>query len=199
MYVSDFDENGTTDQLLTYYLGDTEILFPNKLETQKQFPFTKKKFLLAKDFAQASIEDIVGSSQLSKATVFEANNFNNSILINDGKGNFTIESLPMKAQYSPFITAQIIDANGDNLPDVLMGGNFYECNIEMGRYDADYGTILINKGKGQFEVQKINGLKIEGQVRRIRKLKIKGKDVLLIARNNDKLMSIVTSERTSRK
>ncbi|MDZ7899741.1 MAG: VCBS repeat-containing protein [Arcicella sp.] len=190
MYVSDFDENGTTDQLMTYYLGGTEILFPNKLETQKQFPFTKKKFLLAKDFAKASIEDIVGSGQLGKATIFEANNFSNSILVNDGKGSFELKSLPMKAQYSPFFASEIIDVNSDKLPDVLLGGNFYECNIEMGRYDADYGTVLINKGNCQFEVSKLNGLKIDGQVKRIRKIKVGNKEVLLIARNNDKLMAV---------
>jgi enediyne biosynthesis protein E4 len=199
MYVSDFDENGTTDQLMTYYLGGTEILFPNKLETQKQFPFTKKKFLLAKDFAKASIGDIVGGSQLDKATIFEANNFSNSILVNDGKGNFELKSLPMKAQYSPFYASEIIDVNGDKLPDVLMGGNLYDCNVEMGRYDANYGTVLINKGKCQFEVTKLNGLKINGQVKRIRKIKVGNKDVLLIARNNDKLMAVVSAFKTSRK
>lgn len=193
MFVSDFDENGTTDQLMTYYLSGTEILFPNKLETQKQFPATKKQFLLAKDFAKANIEDMFGSNQLSKATKFEANNFNNSILLNDGKGNFELKSLPSKAQYSPFFAAEIIDANGDKLPDVLLGGNFYDCNIQMGRYDADYGTVLINKGKCQFEVSKTNGLSINGQVKRIRKIKIGKKEVLLIARNNEKLMAI-TSE-----
>lgn len=192
MYVSDFDENGTTDQVMTYYLGGKEILFPNKLETQKQFPFTKQKFLLAKDFAKASIKDIFGRSQLSKAIITEANNFNNSILINDGKGNFQLNSLPPKAQYSPFFASEIIDANGDKLPDILMGGNFYECNIQMGRYDADYGTVLINKGKCQFEVSKINGLNIDGQVKRIRKIKIGEKSALLVARNNGKLM-VITS------
>jgi hypothetical protein len=44
LYVNDFDKNGSTDGLLTYYLGGQEILFANKSETQKQFPFMKKKF-----------------------------------------------------------------------------------------------------------------------------------------------------------
>ena len=126
MYVSDFDENGTTEQLMTYFLAGKETIFANKIEIQKQLPFTKKQFLLAKDFAKASIEDLVGSDRLSKAKVFEANNFDNSILVNDGKGNFELKSLPPKAQYSPFYASQIIDANGDKLPDVLLLGNFYD-------------------------------------------------------------------------
>lgn len=188
MYVSDFDKNGTTDQVLSYYLGGTEVMFANKAETQKQFPFTKKKFLLAKDFAKARIVDIVGENELANANVFEANYFDNAILVNDGKGNFTLQSLPAKAQLSPFYTAQIIDANGDKLPDVLMLGNFYDCNIQMGRYDADYGTVLINKGKCQFEVTKLNGINIKGQIKRIRNIKVGNETLMIIARNNDKLM-----------
>lgn len=188
MYVSDFDKNGTTDQVLSYYLGGTEVMFANKAETQKQFPFTKKKFLLAKDFAKATIADIVGESELSAAKVFEANYFDNAILVNDGKGNFTLQSLPSKAQYAPYYAAEIINANDDKLPDIIMFGNFYDCNIQMGRYDADYGTILINKGNCQFEVEKLNGISVKGQVKRIRNIKV-GKEILMIlARNNDKLM-----------
>jgi hypothetical protein len=188
MYVSDFDKNGTTDQVLSYYLGGTEVMFANKAETQKQFPFTKKKFLLAKDFAKATVADIVGESELSTAKVFEANYFDNAILVNDGKGNFTVQSLPSKAQYAPYYAAEIINANDDKLPDIIMFGNFYDCNIQMGRYDADYGTILINKGNCQFEVEKLNGISVKGQVKRIRNIKV-GKEILMIiARNNDKLM-----------
>ncbi|MEA5259778.1 VCBS repeat-containing protein [Arcicella aquatica] len=188
MYVSDFDKNGTTDQVLSYYLGGTEVMFANKSETQKQFPFTKKKFLLAKDFAKASIADIVGQSELASAKVFEANYFDNAILVNDGKGNFSLQSLPAKAQYAPFYAAQIIDANGDKLPDVLMLGNFYDCNIQMGRCDADYGTVLINKGNCKFEAEQLNGIQIKGQVKRIRSIKVGKEKVFLVVRNNEKMM-----------
>ncbi len=188
LYVSDFDKNGTTEQILSYYLGGQEIIFANKSEIQKQFPFTKKKFLLSKDFAKASIADIVGKDALNEASVLEANFFDNAILINDGKGNFRTKSLPVKAQLSPFYAAEIIDANGDKSPDVLLLGNYYDANIQMGRYDANYGTVLINKGKGNFEVSKLNGLTIRGQVKRIKKLKVKGKETLVVARNGERLL-----------
>lgn len=190
MYVKDFDNNGALDNILTYYVNHTEILFSSKFDFQKQFPYTKKKFLLAKDFAKASIEDIVGASELGNAKVFEANFFDNAILINDGKGNFTVKSLPSKAQYTPYMAAQVVDANGDKLPDVLLGGNFYDCNIQLGRYDADYGTLLINKGKGNFEVKSLNGLQIKGQVKGFAKINIHNKEAIIVARNSDKLMVI---------
>jgi len=69
-------------------------------------------------------------------------------------------------------------------------GNFYECNIQMGRYDADYGTILINRGKGDFEATQMHGLQVKGQVRRLRKIKIGKEDIILAVRNNDSLLAI---------
>jgi hypothetical protein len=45
----------------------------------------------------------------------------------------------------------VVNANDDRYPDILLVGNYYENNIEMGRYDADYGSILLNNGKGGFD------------------------------------------------
>ena len=67
-------------------------------------------------------------------------------------------------------TAVVLDANGDDLPDVFLGGNYYDCNIQMGRYDGDFGTILINRGDCNFEVSQLNGLAIKGQIRKIKPL-----------------------------
>ena len=76
------------------------------------------------------------------------------------------------------------------MPDVLLFGNYYENNIQMGRYDADFGTVLINKGNGKFEVESINGLQIKGQVRHVSKIKIKNEEAFILARNNDSTMII---------
>ena len=79
----------------------------------------------------------------------------------------------------------IVDANGDKLPDVLIMGNYYDNNIEMGRYDADYGTILINKGNGNFETEKLNGFLSKSQVRRIAPITIDKKQAFILGCNND--------------
>jgi hypothetical protein len=98
--------------------------------------------------------------------------------------------MPWKAQLSPFKTAVVVDANGDNLPDILLAGNYYENNIQMGRNDADFGTILVNKGNGKFEAESINGLTIKGQVRHIKEINIGKKQAFILARNNDSTMII---------
>jgi hypothetical protein len=110
--------------------------------------------------------------------------------MNDGNLNFTVQAMPWQAQISPYKTAVVVDANGDNLPDILLAGNYYENNIQMGRYDADFGTILLNKGHGKFEAETINGLTIKGQVRQMSEINIGKKKAYVLARNNDSTMVI---------
>jgi hypothetical protein len=111
--------------------------------------------------------------------------FANSVLINQGNLNFSVHPLPWEAQLSPIRDGVVIDANGDDLPDILLVGNYYENNIQMGRYDADFGTLLINLGHGNFSAEPINGVQIKGQSRHIRPIRISNKQAFVIARNND--------------
>jgi len=111
-------------------------------------------------------------------------------LINDGKMNFTLQALPWLAQLSPLRDAIVVNANNDSLPDILTAGNYYNSNIQMGRYDADFGTILLNKGGGKLTAENINGLPITGEVRHIRKIQINGKEAYILARNNETTLVI---------
>ena len=72
----------------------------------------------------------------------------------------------------------------------MMMGNFYDNNVQMGRYDADYGTILLNKGKGDFEVVPFNGLVIKGQVRRLAPIQLGSQNAFVLAMNSDSLRVI---------
>ncbi|SKB99757.1 VCBS repeat-containing protein [Dyadobacter psychrophilus] len=190
MYINDYDGNGRKEPLLTYYLNGKEALFPTKLEMEKQMPVIRKKYIFATDFAKASIGDLVGADKLNEAQVLSADYFQNAVLVNDGKGNFEVKPLGYKAQWTPFYDAQIIDANGDKLPDVLIMGNFYNCNIQMGRYDSDFGTVLINRGNCNFTPEPLKGLQVKGQVKHLKNIRLKSGDAIVAARNDDKLVVI---------
>ncbi len=191
MYYNDFDGNGKKEQILTYFLNGKEIPFANKAELEKQIPSVmKKKFLYAEDFAKASLTDLFTQTKLEKADVFTANYFSNAILMNKGNLKFELKALPMEAQLTSFKDAVVVNANNDNLPDIFIGGNFYDNNIEMGRYDADYGTMLINKGNGNFICQTLNGLQIKGQIRHIKPILIGKQQAYVIARNSDSAMMV---------
>lgn len=190
LYYSDFDDNGKKEQILTYYVKGKEIPFANKSELEKQLPVLRKRFSYAEDFAKATLNDLFGSDKLEKATVLSADYFSNALLLNDGHMNFTVQALPWQAQLTSYRDAVMINANNDSLPDLLMVGNYYDNNIEMGRYDADFGSVLINKGGGYFTCETINGLQIKGQTRHIRNINIRKKDAFVLARNNDSTMVI---------
>ena len=190
LYFNDFDGNGKKEQVLTYYLDGKEIPFANMAELQKQIPLLKKKFLYADDFAKATLSELFTQEKLDNADVLTANYFSNAILINKGNLQFEIQALPITAQLSSYKDAVVVNANDDNLPDILLFGNYYDNNIEMGRYDADFGTILINKGNGVFNCESINGLSIKGQVRHIKPINIGKQQAYIIARNSDSAMVI---------
>jgi hypothetical protein len=190
MYYYDFDGNGKKEQILTYYLHNREIPFANKAEIEKQLPVMKKQFLYAEDFAKASLTDMFSKEKLEKAQPLTADYFSNAILINDGKLNFSVKALPWQAQLTCYKDAVVVDANNDNLPDILLAGNFYANNIQMGRYDADYGTILINQGKDSFKCEGLNGLSVKGEVRHIAPVSIRNEQAYILACNNDSLKLI---------
>jgi hypothetical protein len=195
LYYNDFDDNGKKEQVLTYYLDNREIAFVNKDELQKKLPFIKKKFLYAGDFAGASINDIFGTEKLKKSRVLKADYFANALLLNKGGFKFDMTALPWQAQLTAYRDGVVLDANRDSLPDILLVGNYYDNNIQMGRYDADFGTLLINKGNGQFACETLPGAVVKGQSRRIKPLRVKGREAYIIARNNDSLVVLGYTEK----
>jgi hypothetical protein len=98
--------------------------------------------------------------------------------------------LPWEAQITAYKTAVVTDANGDKWPDILMMGNFYDNNVQMGRYDADYGTLLINTGKQNFDAAPMNGLSIKGQVRQIAPIQLNKQLAFVLGMNSDSLRLI---------
>jgi hypothetical protein len=185
MYVKDIDENGRLDQIITIYMMGKETIFADKREIEKQLPYVKKQFIYSRDFAKASLEDVFGKAKIGDAEIFEANYFENAVLINKGDGTFDLQALGGNAQFTPYYAAQSISEYKKG--EFLMMGNFYECNIQMGLYDADQGNIFTLKN-GQTIKTPISNLPIKGQVRRIRPIKIAGKTHYLVIKNNDKMM-----------
>ncbi|MEJ7766248.1 MAG: VCBS repeat-containing protein [Chitinophagaceae bacterium] len=191
LYYDDFDGNGKKEQVLTYYLNGKQIPFANKAELERQMPVLRKKFLYAEDFARSSLQDIFTTAKLRAADVLTADYFSNAILVNRGNLRFDVQEMPWEAQLSPYKDAVAVHANQDSLPDILLFGNYYENNIEMGRYDADFGTVLLNQGNNSFTCSSINGLQVKGQVRKAKQIRIaQSKEAFILARNNDSTIII---------
>jgi len=191
LYVKDFDNNGQLDQVLTYILGGREIPFANYAELTNQFNFLKKKYPLSRDLATESLEKIFGKKNIHNAQIFEANMLSSVLFENTGENlNFKVHRLPDELQYSSLETAAIMDWNQKGKTEVILGGNFYGANIEMGRSDASYGNLLTIDNNNILQAHPLGDLYIKGQVRRVSPIKILGKVCYLIARNDDQLLVI---------
>ncbi len=190
MYVADFDNNGQLDQILTYYLKNKELPFATFEELTKTIPGLKKKFLYAKDFAKANLPEIFGKDQLSKSVKREANTFESIYFENMGGMQFKAHPLPDQLQFSTLNSCALHDIDGDGRMEAILGGNFYECNIEMGRYDANFGNVLRIGKNGDLQVYPLGDLRITGQVRRIEPIKIGKKTAFVFARNNESCVLI---------
>ncbi|MFN4146842.1 MAG: FG-GAP-like repeat-containing protein, partial [Runella sp.] len=187
LYVNDFDDNTRTDAVLTYYVQGREKIFADKRELERQMPFIKKQFLRSKEFAKASIQEVLGK-KINEARVLQADFLENAWLENKGKGVFELRSLGNQAQYSSYHAAESVGK------ELLLLGNYYDCNIQMGQYDADWGSIFQNNGKNEWLPKPLLPTRLTGQVRRIANIKIGHQNAYLIARNNEKLMVLKTSK-----
>ena len=187
MYVSDFDRNGSIEQIICTYNGDKSYPMALRHDLISQIPSMKKKFLKYDSYKEATITDIFTPEQLKAALHLEAFVFSSSILINDGKGKFDVRPLPVEAQFSPMFGICAGDFDGDGNQDVLMGGNLYNVKPEVGRYDASYGVFLKGDGSGNFVSikPKDSGFFVDGEIRDIQKIVIGKSDCILVARNND--------------
>jgi hypothetical protein len=108
-------------------------------------------------------------------------------LINDGKGNFSLQALPYEAQFSPIRGIEVADFDHDGKVDILLVGNFFDSLPEWGRFDAMYGLMLKGLGQGKFAAKrsKDTGFQTRGQIRKMAIAKSKGGNFVVLAKNND--------------
>jgi hypothetical protein len=187
MYVSDFDQNGTKEQIYCEKIDGKYYPIVDKDELIKQIPSLKKQLVYFEDYANKSIDELFSPEVLSKARVFEMNERRSGIFYNQ-KGQFNFKPLPKEAQYSPIYAVHSEDLNGDGFQDLILGGNQYLVKPQFGRYDALKGLILFGSQTG-FSSDKLEFLNIDGQIRHIKKMIIEGKENYLFVINNGPLLT----------
>ena len=185
MYVNDFDRNGSAEAIICQYFGEESYPLLLKHDLTMQLPSLKKKYVKYESFQNEGITDIFTEEELKNAITNQVYQLSSVILINDN-GTFTVQELPAEAQLSPVYGIETLDVNGDEYTDIILGGNFYYAKPEVGRYDASYGVLLEGDGNGNFKSipNRQTGLKIDGQVKDIKEIKLSNKRTLFIAKND---------------
>lgn len=189
VHINDFDQNGSIEQVLSQYNGDTSYPVVLRHDLVMQLPGLKKKYLKYESFKDQRIEDIFSPAELEKALKLEAYLLESVALLNNGKGAFDIVKLPIEAQFSPVYAIHVQDLDKDGKADLLLGGNLYNAKPEVGRYDASYGTFLKGAGDGTFQPLKPaqTGFRLKGQAREMAMLTVGNEELLFVANNDDAL------------
>ncbi|MEP4533171.1 MAG: VCBS repeat-containing protein [Cyclobacteriaceae bacterium] len=186
LYVSDFDNNGFRDPILTGYAADgKEYPYALRHNLIDQIKSLKKNFPDYESFKQATIDKIFTPEQLDAATKLTATTLASTILINDGNFTFSTIELPVEAQLSPVYGIASGDFDQDGDVDVIMGGNLYGAKPEVGRYDASNGVFVENLGDHQFKAYNGGrGFYVDGEIRDINVFD----GNVLVSRNNDSMI-----------
>ncbi|MFV5694617.1 VCBS repeat-containing protein [Flavobacterium sp. LB3P122] len=195
LFINDFDNNGTIEQIATRFIDNKDVPIHLKQELAKQIPSIKKKNLSYADYSKKSFQelfaqDIVDNSIEKKVTIQES-----VIAINKGNGKFEVKALPKEVQLSCVNAICALDVNKDGILDLILGGNQYEFKPQFTRLDANYGSVLLGSKKGTFSWLPYNksGFFIKGEVKHVKTIKNKKNTISIVAVVNDNTPKIFKS------
>ncbi|MBN3521672.1 VCBS repeat-containing protein [Algoriphagus lutimaris] len=194
MIVNDFDQNGTSEQIISYPVEGEYYTVASKDELVKQMPILKKKFLRYRDFAGKSVEELLTYLNTKDAEYLEAQLFESVVLINQNGLNFRLQKLPAEAQFAPIEAIEVVDLNQDGYQDLILGGNKTGASPYYGAYQGSWGQILLGDSLGNFRTDTQNRLKIRGDVRGIKKVSVNSLTWLIYAKNDDSLEAVQIDE-----
>lgn len=196
LYVSDFDKNGQTDQLLSYTRDGIEYPFLAKDEVERALPVLKKHYLLYADYAGVEMKKVF-KGFVESVTPLEAERLGSAVCYGNGKGGFTMADLPLGLQRSPIFAFQKIGGSMGSQNHYLSAGNFFDVTPYEGRYDAQPFALFQSSQNNRIESlpqQNLSALK--GQFRDIKWLRtINYGRVIVAGANNEKLLILSPSKR----
>jgi enediyne biosynthesis protein E4 len=189
LWINDFDDNGTIEQIMTKYQEDGgDFPIHMRRELTSQIPSLKKQNLKASDYSKRTIQKLFPQKSVDNSLVKEVSTSESIIAVNEGNGRFTFKKLPDRVQWSNVSAILCTDINKDGIVDLLMGGNRYEMKPQFSRQDASFGHVVLGTGKLDFDWKSFNesGFFVKGEIRHLRTLlDKKGNRFVVAAMNNE--------------
>ncbi len=185
IYYNDFDNNGSVDPLICYYIQGKQYPMASRDEMTDQMVSLRQRFPTYDSYANATIEDILTPEQLKSSKQLSADYFETAYFENNN-GVFKAKKLPLQANFFPVFAISTGDFDHDGKQDIILGGNSDHARIKIGKTDAGYGVLLKGDGKGHFEYvpQLQSGLSVKGCTRDLIKLNGKNGDRVIFTVNN---------------
>jgi len=188
MWINDFDNNGTIEQIVTQNNDGKDYPLHQKQEMTEQLVSLKKQNIKASDYAKRTVQELFSKEMIDNAIQKKVVISNSIVAINNGNGNFDIKELPQEVQLSCVCGITCTDINNDGNLDLIMGGNDFEFKPQYSRLDANYGSVLLGNGQMDFEWQNYNdsGFYVRDEIKHLKQFKDKnGKTFMVAAINNN--------------
>jgi hypothetical protein len=190
MWAGDFNRSGRIDQIFASH-NDEGGPYPVALRHNliHQLPYLTSRYPTFADYAGKTVMEIFSEDDLEEAEHYWADQLASVIGWNDGEGRFRIDPLPFGAQLAPVYAILAEDLDGDDVPEILVGGNLHAVRPQAGPYDAGYGTVLRQDTTGTYRTlsSQESGFFSPGEIRAIRSLQHNGQTLILVGRNDDHL------------
>lgn len=195
VYAKDFDDNGSTDAILSCYFKSEEgdmkeypVHFWDELYSQS--PKFRNQFNSYKQYGMVTMRDLLLPYDTTGMLLLDAVFPFTSYLQNNGNGTFEVKALPKLAQVAPVNGMVVLDLNDDGHLDVAMTGNDYGNEVFSGRYDACTGIVLLGDGKGNFDyaANSSTGFLVEGDAKALARMKAVSGDLIIATQNADSLL-----------
>jgi len=168
MYFKDFDDNGSIDPILCFYIQHKSYPCLSRDQLLDQISMMRGRFPDYKSYSDATLNDLFTPLEMKEAKHLSANTLLTTCLIST-TGIYKQSPLPVQAQFAPVYTITILDYDNDGRSDILFCGNSNHANLRFGKSDANPGVLLKGEGKGIFKYinQQQSGFRLKGDVRSV--------------------------------
>ena len=184
MYYGDFDNNGSTETVLSQGPEGAQHPLLSLDEISSQLIYLRKKYTDYRSFAGQTMTQIFSPELLSQMLRYDVTELRSGYLQNN-EGNFTFVAFSSDLQTAPIQAFETYDFNADGKDEVLLGGNLFGVIPFHGRFDSFAGAVLNSDNKAVLS----SGVGLDFKQKSVRHLKVielNKKPYLLAVYNNDK-------------
>lgn len=193
MFINDYDQNGTLDQILTRQIENEDRPVHVRNELAAQISKIKKENLKYSEYAKKGIRDLFSKEIIDNSIIKTVNESKTILVINKGDYQFEMSTLPNEVQWNSVNSGIADDFNQDGKLDILLSGGEDNLKPQFAKLDAGFGELLIGDGQGDFEwIPYVrSGLKVKGTVRASKSLVVQDKKVIVFGINDDEAIFYV--------
>ncbi len=185
MFVNDFDNNGSIEQIFTRYVEGKDKPIALKRDLTAQLPVLLKKNLKFAEYAVKSVYELIPDAIIKNSILKEVTISESIVAYNEGENQYRIEMLPKEIQFTCVNVILTTDLNDDNYNDIILGENNFSFKPQFGRLDAGFAHLLLGSASGLMKPARI-GTSGQGVVNSIKEITMKGQKYLILGINDQR-------------